>query len=181
MLRNVLELFYRNAILLARRVIRLKVSEAIREVMSLQGVGTNKMADWLNRPPRLVSDRLRQDNISVAKMDEMLRVLDYKIVIVPREARVPEGGFEIGRDEGSGENEQRTGIKCSNRENACSDARTMSISERLLEEVRDLSEQQQRQLLDFALFLKMRKEKALDSMMDDIISENLLAFEKLAK
>ena len=76
-------------------VIRLKASEAIREVMSLQGVGTNKMADRLNKPPRLVSDRLSQDNISVAKMDEMLRVLDYKIVIVPREARVPEGGFEI--------------------------------------------------------------------------------------
>lgn len=57
----------------------------------------------------------------------------------------------------------------------------MSIPERLLEEVRDLSEQQQRQLLDFALFLKMREQKAHDSMMDDIISENLPAFEKLAK
>ena len=50
-----------------------------------------------------------------------------------------------------------------------------------MEEVRDLSEQQQRQLLDFALFLKMREQKAHDSMMDDIISENLPAFEKLAK
>ena len=159
----------------------MKASEAIREVMSLQGVGTNKMADRLNKPPRLVSDRLRQDNISVAKMDEMLRVLDYKIVIVPREARALEGGFEIGRAEGSSENEQQAGIRCLNREHNCSEVRTMSIPERILEEARDLPEQQQRQLLDFALFLKMREDRALDSMMDDIISENLPAFEELAK
>lgn len=63
--------------------------------MKLQGVGTNKMADRMNRPPRFVSDRLRLENISFEKADEMLRLLDYKIVIVPREARVPEGGFEI--------------------------------------------------------------------------------------
>ena len=49
----------------------------------------------------------------------------------------------------------------------------MSIPERILQEARDL--------LDFALFLKMREEKALDSMMDDIINENLPAFEELAK
>ena len=57
----------------------------------------------------------------------------------------------------------------------------MSIPERILQEARDLPEQQQRQLLDFALFLKMREERELDSMMDDIISENLPTFEELAK
>ena len=57
----------------------------------------------------------------------------------------------------------------------------MSIPERILQEARELPEQQQRQLLDFALFLKMREERDLDSMMDDIISENLPAFEELAK
>lgn len=73
----------------------MKASDAIREVMKNQGVGTNKMADRLNKPARLVSDRLSQENISIAKIDELLRVLDYKVLIVPRETRVPEGGFEI--------------------------------------------------------------------------------------
>lgn len=73
----------------------MKAAVAIREVMKAQGIGTSKMADRLNKPARLVSDRLRQDNISVAKINEMLRVLDYKILIVPREARIPEGGYEI--------------------------------------------------------------------------------------
>lgn len=76
---------------------------------------------------------------------------------------------------------RQAGIKRSNREHNCSEVRTMSIPERILQEARELPEQQQRQLLDFALFLKMREERELDSMMDDIISENLPAFEELAK
>lgn len=41
----------------------MKITGAIREVMKMQGVGTNKMADRMNRPPRFVSDRLRLENI----------------------------------------------------------------------------------------------------------------------
>lgn len=49
----------------------------------------------MEKTPRLVSERLSQENISIAKLREILRVLDYKVVIVPREARVPEGGYEV--------------------------------------------------------------------------------------
>lgn len=184
MLRNVLELFHKNATLFAKGVIQLKASEAIREVIKRKDVSQSVLRDRLGIPKEkssTLSQRLRQDNMSVDKLNEMLHVLDYKIVIVPREARVSEGGFEIGRVEGSGENEQQAGIRCLNREHNCSEVRNMSIPERILEEARDLPEQQQRQLLDFALFLKMREDRALDSMMDDIISENLPAFEELAK
>ena len=160
----------------------MKASEAIREVIKRKDVSQSVLRDRLGIPKEkssTLSQRLRQDNMSVDKLNEMLHVLDYKIVIVPREARVSEGGFEIGRVEGSGENEQQAGIRCLNREHNCSEVKTMSIPERILEEARDLPEQQQ--LLDFALFLKMREDRALDSMMDDIISENLPAFEELAK
>ena len=73
----------------------MKAKDAIRKVMELQNIGTCKMADRMGKPPRLVSDRLRHDNISILKMNELLRLLDYKIVIVPKEARIPEGGYEI--------------------------------------------------------------------------------------
>lgn len=73
----------------------MKATDAIREVMKSQDIGVCKMADRLGKPSRLVSDRLSQDNISILKMNELLRLLDYKIVIVPREARIPEGGYEI--------------------------------------------------------------------------------------
>ncbi len=73
----------------------MKTAEAVRKVMEAQDVGTNKMADRLGKPPRLISDRLSQTNMSITKLNEMLRILDYKVVIVPRETRIPDGGFEI--------------------------------------------------------------------------------------
>ena len=73
----------------------MKAVEAVRAIMKEQDIGTNKMADRMGKPARLVSDRLSQENISLTKLKEMLRILDYKVIIVPRETRVPEGGFEV--------------------------------------------------------------------------------------
>ena len=73
----------------------MKAVEAVRAIMKEQGVGTNKMADRMGKPARLVSDRLSQENISIVKLNEMLRLLDYKVVIVPRASRVPDGGYEV--------------------------------------------------------------------------------------
>lgn len=33
--------------------------------------------------------------MTVKKFNEMLKMLDYKIVAVPRKTRLPEGGFEV--------------------------------------------------------------------------------------
>lgn len=73
----------------------MKAVDAVREVMKTQNIGVNKMADRLNRKQNVISERLTQENISIAKLAEMLRVLDYKVVIVPRDAKSPEGGIEI--------------------------------------------------------------------------------------
>ena len=73
----------------------MKATEATREIMKEQGVGVSKLADRLNIKPNVTSERLRQQNISVSKLNEILRALDYKIVLVPREATVPKGGYEI--------------------------------------------------------------------------------------
>jgi hypothetical protein len=42
-----------------------------------------------------MSMRMTQDNMSIGKANEMLRAMDYKVVILPREARIPEGGYEV--------------------------------------------------------------------------------------
>lgn len=73
----------------------MKTSEAVREVMKDKGIGVNQMADRLDKSPRLVSERLSQENISITKLREMLRVLDYKIAILPRDTKLPENAFEI--------------------------------------------------------------------------------------
>lgn len=73
----------------------MKTGEAVREIMKAQNVGLSKLSDRLNRGQSVISERLRQENISIAKLNEMLRVLDYKIVIIPRDTAVPKSGYEI--------------------------------------------------------------------------------------
>lgn len=73
----------------------MKTVEAVRTVMKEQGLGVNKIADRLNKPSRQISERLSQNNISIMKLNEILRVLDYKTIIVPRDTTIPKGGYEI--------------------------------------------------------------------------------------
>lgn len=69
--------------------------EAVREVMKLENVRPATLCDRLSIKNNVLSERFKQKNVSVSKLNEMLRVLDYKVIVVPRETRVPDGGFEI--------------------------------------------------------------------------------------
>ena len=73
----------------------MNVMLATKEIMKKQSVGVNMLADRLGIKQNVLSERLRHENISIKKLSEMLRLLDYKIILVPRETRLPEGGFEI--------------------------------------------------------------------------------------
>ena len=57
----------------------------------------------------------------------------------------------------------------------------MTLVERVTEEMQSMPEQDQRQILDFTLFLKQRMQKELAEDMDAVISENMEALKKLAK
>lgn len=69
--------------------------EAVKEVMKLKEVRPAMLCDRLGIKSNVLSERFKQKNVSVSKLNEMLRLMDYKIVVVPRETRVPEGGFEV--------------------------------------------------------------------------------------
>ena len=73
----------------------MKVHEAIRKVMEVTSTKVSDIAFRTNKKSNVISERLTQENISIKLLDEMLRVMNYKIVIVPREARIPEGGYDI--------------------------------------------------------------------------------------
>jgi hypothetical protein len=56
------------------------------------------MADRLNITQAALWDRLntkKAKDIPVSMLSEMLRALDYKVVIVPRSSRVPSDGYEV--------------------------------------------------------------------------------------
>ena len=69
--------------------------EAVKEIMKLKDIRPAVLCDRLNIKSNVLSERFKQKNVSVEKLNEMLRAMDYKVVIVPRESRIPEGGYEI--------------------------------------------------------------------------------------
>lgn len=73
----------------------MRAMEAVKEVMLLRGVKQIELADRIKVRQNTLSERMTQKNVSVQKLDEMLNAMDYKIVIVPRSTRLPEGGFEV--------------------------------------------------------------------------------------
>lgn len=69
--------------------------EAVKEVMKIKEVRPAILCDRLKIKSNVLSERFKQKNVSVEKLNEMLRAMDYKVVIVPRETKVPENGFEV--------------------------------------------------------------------------------------
>lgn len=73
----------------------MKTSEAVRHIMCQKGMKVCQMARMMGKTDRVITDRLSQGNISISKLDEMLRTMDYKIAVIPSEFDIPEGGIEI--------------------------------------------------------------------------------------
>lgn len=73
----------------------MKATMALKEVMKTMGVKPAVLCDRLNIKSNVLSERFKQENISVVKLNEMLKVMDYKIVVVQRDTRLPDGGIEI--------------------------------------------------------------------------------------
>ena len=71
---------------------------AVREIMKLQEVKSSMLCDRLGIKSNVLSERFKQENISITKLNEMLKAMDYKIILVPRNTRLPENSFEVGTD-----------------------------------------------------------------------------------
>lgn len=76
-------------------------TEIVKEIMKSQNVKTNEFARKIGQTSGTTCNRLGQKNISVDKLMEMLRVLDYKIVIVPGDRRVRDDEYEVTIEEPS--------------------------------------------------------------------------------
>ena len=73
----------------------MKAALAIKEVMRIKDVRPAVLCNRLGIKSNVLSERVKQNNISVAKLNEMLKAMDYKVVILPRDARLPDGGIEV--------------------------------------------------------------------------------------
>ena len=76
----------------------MKAREITKVIMDKQGVNNASMADRLDITQAALWDRLntkKAKDIPVSMLSEMLRALDYKVVIVPRSSRLPADGYEV--------------------------------------------------------------------------------------
>ena len=86
--------------------------EIIKDIMSKNGITNNTLANRLGITQAALWDRIdtqprknkpRKD-IPVSLLSEMLQVMDYKVMIVPANTRLPKDGYLIEqREEGSDE------------------------------------------------------------------------------
>lgn len=73
----------------------MKAKDVVREIMNVRGVRFVDLRKRLGIESNTMSNRLKQENISVAKLNEMLRVLDYKLVVVPNGTRLSADEYEV--------------------------------------------------------------------------------------
>lgn len=79
-------------------VIEMKGREAIKTVMDVKGLSNADLAKRLGMSNAAIWARInteRSRDLQLSLVSEMLRVMDYKIVIMPNNNRIPEGGIEI--------------------------------------------------------------------------------------
>lgn len=74
----------------------MKATEIIKKIMGEQKVSQAIMAKRVNaNSQQTIGVRLNKDNISFKTANEMLRVLGYKIVIMPDTQRTPTDSYEV--------------------------------------------------------------------------------------
>ena len=69
--------------------------EAVKEIMKKKGVRPSDLCDGLGIKSNVLSERFKQKNVSVSKLNEMVKLIDYKIVLTPTEKQITEDEFEI--------------------------------------------------------------------------------------
>lgn len=73
----------------------MKAKEIIRKIMESKEVRPSELASRIGVSRATLNNRINQDNISIDKLIDVLRVMDYKIIIVPRSAKLPKDSFEV--------------------------------------------------------------------------------------
>lgn len=76
----------------------MKPMEAVKAVMKKTNFSVTALCEGLGmdkKKSNVLSQRFTQENVSVKKLNEMLSVMGYKIVIMPTNEKTPRDGFKI--------------------------------------------------------------------------------------
>ncbi len=74
---------------------RYNVIEAVKELMEVKEINRNQMSKKLEVSRAAITDKLSKDDIGVKKLNEMLKFLGYKMVLVPDDTVMKKDWYEI--------------------------------------------------------------------------------------
>lgn len=72
--------------------------EIVKAIMKEQNISNAQLAHKVGIKPTAMWDRLNNANnkdLNVSSLNEMLRVLGYKVQVVPSNKQTPDGGYEV--------------------------------------------------------------------------------------
>lgn len=67
----------------------MKAGEIVKTIMERKGIRPSDMAKRLQISQQALAGRFTQKNISMDKMNDMLRTMDYEIYIIPTDCKIP--------------------------------------------------------------------------------------------
>ena len=75
--------------------VKVLAMEAVREIMRIKDVRPAELYNKLGIASNAYSSRMQQKNVSTAVLNEMVKPLGYKLVLVPDWTTVPEDSFTL--------------------------------------------------------------------------------------
>lgn len=79
-------------------VINMRGREILKAVMSSKSISNAELAKRLKVSNATIWERLNNKNVKdipVSLLTTMLRAMDYKVIVVPANTRLPDGGYEV--------------------------------------------------------------------------------------
>ena len=73
----------------------MKPLQAVRDILKKQNITINTLSKRANLEYGVVSQRMKREHISCNRLLELLRPLDYKLVIVPADRKLKEDEYEV--------------------------------------------------------------------------------------
>ena len=70
-------------------------TEAIKHILIDQRLTQTAVAKRMGVATNTLVMRIQRDNIGVSALTEILKALDYKLVIMPANVKTPKDGYEI--------------------------------------------------------------------------------------
>jgi len=69
--------------------------EAVKEIMKRKEVRPSTISEALGIKSNVLSERFKQKNVSVSKLNEMVRLMDYRVVLVPSDKSLDNDCIEV--------------------------------------------------------------------------------------